>query len=414
MNTFELPTSLAGPHPTAGINPPTDSAHPYMSRPLRILVAQNVVHNRRGGMSRMLGFIHDRVERDGHTVEYFAADQVPPRLGGRLARFSFPLLLLRHARRAARAGRPYDVINVHEPSAAAVAVFKRRAGNPFVVVTSHGVEDRGWEVAKEDARLGRDRVRWKTRLIFPPSVLWPSRVGLRRADHVFCLNTEDVVYLEKEYGLPPERITRLFPAADPAYTAAFPRRDYAAPADRLLWFGTWLTRKGVPDLVEAFAALVPKFPNLALTVMGAGVPPEAVRGSFPEALCGRVECVPPGTEQELAERMLGAAVYVIPSLFEGTPQTLPEAMATGMPAVGTATCGMKDVIRDGENGLLVAVRRPGELAAAITRLLADRALRERTGRQAHADVVANYTWDQVAEPVRAVYRRLAEQRYGKG
>src|SRR5438093_826206 len=111
-----------------------------MSSPLRILVGQNVPHDRRGGMSRMLGFLHDRVAQDGHTIEFFAAEQVPSRLNGRWGRFSFPWLLWRHAVAAAKAGRAYDVVNVHEPSAAVIAMGKHAAGNPFLVVTSHGVE----------------------------------------------------------------------------------------------------------------------------------------------------------------------------------------------------------------------------------------------------------------------------------
>ena len=111
--------------------------------------------------------------------------------------------------------------------------------------------------------------------------------------------------------------------------------------------------------------------------------------------------------------MLEAAVYVVPSLFEGTPQTLMEAMATGLPAVVTATCGMKDVDQTtGRTGLQVPVRDPPALAAALDRVLTDRGLRERLGRQAHADVVENYTWDLVAGPVRDVYQRL-DRRHGE-
>jgi len=380
---------------------------------LRVLVVQNVPHHRRGGMSRMLGFLHDRVEADGHTVEFFAAEELPRRLGGRLARFAFPLLALKHARAAARAGRPYDVVNVHEPSSAALASFKQLAGNPFVAVTTHGVEERGWGIEKEDARLGRVRIRWRKRIAYPLTGLSQCRLGLRRADHVFCLNDEDEHYLQDRYHIPAEQVTRLFPAADPAYAAVYPGRDHGAAAARLLWFGTWLPRKGTADLAAAFTALVPQFPDLSLDVMGAGTPPEVVRGEFPEGLRGRIHIVPPGTEAELATRMLASAVYLIPSLFEGTPQTMLEAMATGMPAVATDTCGMKDVIRDGTNGLLVPVRNPTALAAAVARLLTDPPLRQRLGRQAHADVAANYTWDKVAEPLRAVYNRVADDRAAK-
>ncbi|MBL9091061.1 MAG: glycosyltransferase family 4 protein [Planctomycetaceae bacterium] len=380
-----------------------------MTRPLRILVAQNVPHHRCGGMSRMLGFLHDRVALDGHEVEFFTADQMPARWNGRFARFSFPWLLRRHIIAAARAGRPYDVVNVHEPHAGMLAFGQRAMGDPYLVVTSHGLEERGWQVALADAELGRMPLSRKARFLHPATVLSQARLGLRHADHVFCLNDDDRSYLMREYGYTPERVTRLFPAADPAYAVVFPRRDYSLE-DRILVFGTWLPRKGAADIVAAFESLAATRPRLKLTLMGMGFPAESVAAWFPESLRTRLEFVPPSGEAELAERMLSAAVYWIPSLFEGTPQTLIETMATGMPAVATATCGMKDVVRDSENGLLIPLRVPAALASATDRLLSDRKLRERLGRQAHADAAEHYTWDRVAEPVRAVYQRIAEER----
>lgn len=359
-------------------------------------------------MSRLLGFIHDRVERDGHHVEYFCAEQVPARFKGRLGRHAFSWLVWRHAVAAARAGRPFDVVNVHEPSAAVLALGKRAAGNPFIAVTTHGVEDRSWGVTLEDTRLGRSAVALRTRIWHPLAVLTQARVGFRRADHVFCLNEEDRTFLRKKYRLPDDRITRVFPAADTAYLTAYEYRTYAA-ADRVAYFGTWLVRKGTPDLVAAFVALAARHPALKLVIMGAGFPEEAVRGSFPESLRHRVEIVPPGPAEEYARRLLGAAAYVIPSVFEGTPLTLVEAMATGLPPVATATCGMRDVVRDQVNGLLVPVRDPPALITAIDRLLANPGLRERLGRRAAADVAENYTWDRTAAPVRDVYNRLAER-----
>ncbi|MCE9564906.1 MAG: glycosyltransferase [Planctomycetes bacterium] len=184
----------------------------------------------------MLLSLHDRVEADGHTVEYFTAEQLPTRFGGRLARFTFPWLLWRHTVAAAKAGRPYDVVNVHEPSGAILALGKRAAGNPFLVITSHGVEDRGWAVTREDASLGRTPLSLKTRIWHPLTLLPQARFGLRRAEHVFCLNQEDRMFLRRKYRFSDDRVTRLFPAADTAYLEAFPRRNYT-PADRLLLSG---------------------------------------------------------------------------------------------------------------------------------------------------------------------------------
>jgi glycosyltransferase involved in cell wall biosynthesis len=379
-------------------------------RALRILVAQNVLHNRNGGMSRMLGFLHDRVQEDGHTVEYFTADAVPARFNRRMARFSFPWLLWRHVVRAAKAGRPYDVVNVHEPSGAFLALGKKAAGQPFLAVTSHGVEDRSWVVALDDARLGRVDLSTRTRLWHPLTLLTQARTTLRGADHIFCLNEEDRAFLKARYPLPAARITRLFPAAATAYLQAFQRRDYSK-AERVLVFGTWLPRKGAADIVSAFEMLADHRPELKLLLMGTGFAPESVAQWFPLRLRSRLEFVEGGSEAELAAHMLTAAVYWIPSLFEGTPQTLMEAMATGLPAVGAATCGMKDVIKSGGNGILVGIRDSPGLAAATDRLLTNRVLRQQLGAQAHADVAQHYTWDRVAQPLLDVYRALARQRY---
>jgi glycosyltransferase involved in cell wall biosynthesis len=384
-----------------------------MAAALRILVAHHVPRARTGGMSRIMGFLHDRLARDGHAVEYLCAEDVPRPLRGRPARLSFPLLVLRRAAAAARRGRPYDLVNVHEPQSAAVAAFRALAGDPVVVVTSHGVERRAWELALEERRLGRDGPGLKSRLVYPLTSLWQSSLGLRRADHLFCLNEEDRHYLTRWLRRPAGDVTRIFPGADPLYARAAAGRDYGR-CRRLLFPATWRKNKGVEDLVPAFAALAARHPGVTLTVLGGGVPEEVVRRAFPEPVRGRVQCVHVTSDAESAAAYASADLLVLPSLFEGTPLTLMEAMMSGLPVVTTATCGMKDVVRDGENGLLVPTRSPEAVAAAAERLLGDHALRERLGRSAREEALRKYTWDRVAEPVREAYERLCAEARGTG
>jgi glycosyltransferase involved in cell wall biosynthesis len=377
---------------------------------MRILVAHNVPSARNGGMSRIMGLIHDRIAAAGHEVRYLCAEDVPPALRGRAARWVFPLLVRRAVARAAREGRPYDIVNVHEPASAAVTFGRAALGRPAVVVTSHGVEERGWEMAAEDRRLGRPgSPGLATRVLFPLLTGPQCRIGLRRADHVFCLNSQDRAFLRGRYGIPAARITRIGPGADPVFAAAAPRRDYSS-ARRLLFAGTWLPRKGNDIMAAAFASLAAARPGLTLTVLGPGFPQETVRASFPEPLRGRVDCVRPASDAESAAAYAAADVYILPSLFEGTPLTLIEAMAGGLPVVTTAVCGMRDVIRDGENGLLVPPRSPETLSAAVGRLLDDADLRRPLGRAAAAEAAAGHTWDRAAEPVAAAYSRLADRR----
>ncbi len=377
---------------------------------LRILVAANVPDNRTGGATRIVGFVGDRLEAAGHTLEYFYDRQAAAYgVGGKLARFTFPLAVLRHVRRAYAAGTPYDIVNVHEPQGAALLALRGIAGRPIVVVTSHGSEQRAWALGIEEARLGRGGPSVRSRFIYPATSLWQSALSIRLADHIFCLNEEDKAFFVRRYGRDAASITRIFPAADTAYGEAGAGRDYAG-ARRLLFAGTWRKNKGIQDLVPAFSLILAAHPDVTLTVLGAGVPDEAVLAAFPEPARARVTCRRTRTEAETVAEFAAHDLFVLPSLFEGTPLTLMEAMASGLPIVTTATCGMRDVIRDGENGLLVPIRDASAVANAVARLIADRSLRERLGRAAREEAMRRYTWDAVAVPVREAYERLAAAR----
>jgi glycosyltransferase involved in cell wall biosynthesis len=384
-----------------------------VSRPLRILVAHNVPASRKGGMSRIMGFIHDHLVLAGHSVDYFCSEDVPGRFQGRLSRFAFPALVRSHAVNAARLGRPYDIVNVHEPSGAAIALWKRAAGCPRVVVTSHGLEHRGWELQLEEGRLGRGGPMGRSRLIYPATVLWQAGVTLRHADHVFCLNMEDREYLVSRFGMAASKITRIFPAADPIYGESASRRDYAR-AETLLFGGTWLQRKGTGDLVEAFSILAARHPQLKLTVLNGGVPESAIRASFPEPVRARVTCLRAEPEEGTAAALAASDIYLLPSLFEGTPLTLMESMWSGMPIVTTATCGMRDIIQDGKNGLLVPIRAPHAIVSAVERLLDEHTLRAGLGRAAHLQARDHYTWRHVAQPVLEVYETLSTVGFDAG
>ncbi len=96
---------------------------------------------------------------------------------------------------------------------------------------------------------------------------------------------------------------------------------------------------------------------------------------------------------------------VLPSLFEATPGVMLEAMASGLPVVTTKACGMKEVIEDGEDGILVPRRDSHAVAEGVKTLLVDPSLRERMGARAREKARA-YTWDRIARQTEALYERL--------
>lgn len=374
---------------------------------MRILVAHLVGSARTGGMSRLMGRVHDLLETAGHDVHYLTADDVGEVIQSRWGRFAFQLLVRRTALDAARRGRPFDIVNVHEPHAAAIALVRRGLDRTAVVAMTHGVEQRGWEVARHHIH---SHPSLKTRLTYPISTLWLSRVGLRRADHVICLNTMDREFLTRRLHIEQSTITTVTPGAEPIFGQAAATRSYAS-SGRLLFAGTWLARKGVKELGHAFSRLVDRGFDLRLDIIGGGVAESQIRGDFDGPAAGRVRVVAGGGDAEMADAMAAADVFVLPSLFEGTPLTVVEAMWSGLPIVTTATAGMRDVVADERTGLLVPPADSAALEQALERMAGDRELRQRLGTAAHAIASSRYTWNNTAAVFEAAYR-TACRRHG--
>ena len=138
-----------------------------------------------------------------------------------------------------------------------------------------------------------------------------------------------------------------------------------------------------------------------------GVFASSVLAGFPVPLRSGIAVLPTLlSHTDYAEHHLDYDIFLLPSFFEGTPLALIEAMCTGMPVVTTATCGMKDVVEDGRNGLLVAPGNCGEIVRSIESLMNDSSLRRRLGEQAAEDAARKYTWRAAAELVDAAYSSL--------
>ncbi len=98
-------------------------------------------------------------------------------------------------------------------------------------------------------------------------------------------------------------------------------------------------------------------------------------------------------------------IFVLPSRFEGLSLALLEAMAAARPVVATAVSGSVEVIRDGENGVLVPREDPAMMAEAIRQLAVTPERAQQMGEQARADVLRHFTVDVVARQYEALYAR---------
>jgi glycosyltransferase involved in cell wall biosynthesis len=113
-----------------------------------------------------------------------------------------------------------------------------------------------------------------------------------------------------------------------------------------------------------------------------------------------------GHRDNMAEVFASSHIVVLPSYGEGLPKVLLEAAACARPLIATDVRGCREIVREGESGLLVPAKDPDALAHAILTLVADSALRDRMGRRAREIVVNEYRVERIAGQTIALYHRL--------
>jgi glycosyltransferase involved in cell wall biosynthesis len=170
---------------------------------------------------------------------------------------------------------------------------------------------------------------------------------------------------------------------------------------RLVTVGRLAIEKGVDHLIAACRLLTIDW---TLTIAGSG-PLEAQLRDDARDL-PRIRFLGSIPRTSLGALYREHDVFVTATLNEAFALTLLEALACGLPVIGTDIPALRAVIREGENGLLVPPADPHALAAAIERLATDDALRQQLAANAHDSVLPEYSWPSIGDRIAAVIRRM--------
>ena len=235
-----------------------------------------------------------------------------------------------------------------------------------------------------------------------------DRVSLRASKRVVTVSRAFERQLV-DRGLNPSKITVLHNAVDPKWAMKVCAMDRTAvrrelgfqPGERILVaIGRMSREKGHTDLLAAFHRLRQRIPHARLVLVGDG--PE--RGRLQE-IAGEAVLFT-GQVRDATPYYAAADVMVLPSLTEGSPNVLLEAMAAGIPVVATAVGGTPEIATDGEDALLVPPRRPDALEAAIERVLESPQLCSQLVANARATVEQNHLPEKRARVLVDMYQAV--------
>lgn len=182
--------------------------------------------------------------------------------------------------------------------------------------------------------------------------------------------------VREEYNLSEEQMPMIYNGID--LRKCIPKTSYTLNSHiNIIHIGSFKKAKNHDGIIESFKMIHNKEPNTVLTLIGAGEMEETIRKKVSEY--GLTDCVEfVGTKSDVFTYLNEADIFVLPSLWEGMPITLIEAMGTGLPIVATKVGGIPSMIEDNVSGILVGVDNK-EIADAVLRLVYDANLRKRLG-----------------------------------
>jgi glycosyltransferase involved in cell wall biosynthesis len=176
-------------------------------------------------------------------------------------------------------------------------------------------------------------------------------------------------------------------------------------------------KKGFEYLIRAVPAILREHPNAKIVLAGGGdLEPRLV--SLVKQLGVEKSVLMPGwvSRDRLPMYFSGCDLFVLPSVVDqqgnvdGLPNTLLEAMASARPVVATDVAGIPLAVKDGDNGLLVPEKQPGELSAAINLLLRAPELRVQYGEASRRRVENELNWETTASTFVKLYTAAVRRR----
>lgn len=280
--------------------------------------------------------------------------------------------------------RKYDLIHVHAfspgPVAKLIGVLKKTP----VIMTIHGTSVEGFKNEKLSFRE-------KIFLRLEKWILFEIKYDAQISVSGDVLNISNVN-------------KNIFVVPTGADITIFQHRNITKDKDfKIIFVGRLQRQKGIKYLIEAMSNVHKQYPRVKLVIVG--------NGSEGEFLTRQAKNLPfiifkSLGKEDLVNEMLSSRLFVLPSLYEGSPIVLFEAWGAKLPVVATRVGGIPDFVRDGVNGYLVTPKDPQALASAIIKAIKNKNL-TKMGENGFK-IAEKQTWGKMSDQVYKIF-----EKYGK-
>lgn len=281
----------------------------------------------------------------------------------------------------------YDIVHAHSHLffSTNLSAVARQIGSTPLVITNHGLNS---QTAPE----------WFQKFYTATG----AHLTFAAADKILCYTETEKQELI-DLGIKPEKIEVIHNGID---TDLFvPAKESCFDKKRLLWVGRYAKGKGLDYLIDAFSILKATHPEVTLTLVGEGPEKDHINQKIIDLnLQNSIIMKNFVPNSEIVSMYQNSSVFVLPSLEEGVPRTILEAMSCGIPVVCSRLPQLVDIVDGG--GQLVPIKDSKAFADSISKILSDSSLSEELRENGRKNVVENYSWKDTVKKTVQLYKEL--------
>ena len=353
---------------------------------LEILHVADILLDPFSGMGRIAYYWKMAFEEAGHEFIHLGKEDVKTKHPS-----EFPEKAYKFYKEKYNSKKP-DVILAHEP------VSGKFIGNNIpVVLFSHGIEQREWNLRKTVYKQFHDSISLRSKVLFPIWRLRNCNKGLRRANLLLLSNKEDEAYAVKKYN---RDINDIIIFRNGIKENFLTEKFSKGKAEECVigFSATWIKRKGTGLIVEVAKKLSKSGIPVKWLFFGTVFPKEEILKQFEEELHANIEIFPTFNAEEEKELYQRCDIFVLPSFFEGQSLALLQGMASGLCCVTSDNCAQVDLIQHRINGLLFKTGDVEDLTSQIELAIKNAKFRKKLGQNARESVI-DRRWCVVSKEV---------------
>jgi L-malate glycosyltransferase len=223
---------------------------------------------------------------------------------------------------------------------------------------------------------------------------------------VVCVSHDLKQFMVKDVGVKPSRIEVIHNGVDlERFTALEPDQKTNSKSELVIGTVARLTEaKDHGNLLRAFALVREKISQARLVLVGDGELRREIETMIRDLDLERsVDLL--GKRSDIPKQLAHMDIFVLPSKREGFPVSIIEAMACAKPVVATDVGGVREIINDGEDGVIVPPEDHSSLATALLRLAQDFGLRERLGSKARLKAIEQFSEQAMMEKYQGLFNK---------